>query len=255
MSVIRIGVVPYLNACVLIDGLDGRAGIEIHRIRPSGLASMLKEGQIDVALLPAADFHDHSVAWQMVCPYGIVCDGPAWTVRIFSDVPLEEISQLHVDADSHSSVALAKVIFLEWQRRSVAFIPGEFKDRISTSDQAWLLIGDKAMAGPAKPYVYDLGELWRDRTSLSFVFAMWVAPQSAAIDGLSELLTEVAERNLCRIDDLAKQYGPKHGFDVPTAREYLGNILRYRIGSRELDGLELFGRLHKKRQRRERISV
>lgn len=254
MADFRIGVVPYLNACVLTDGLDERVGLTIERCRPSALADMLDRGLLDAALVPAVDFLARSDTWQVLAWYGIAVSGPAWTVKIFSDVPLNSIDRLYVDADSHSSVALADVIFAEWYKRDVSLVRAEFDADRAKSGEGWLLIGDKALVGLPRRYTYDLGELWYEHTSLPFVFAMWVSARSAADERVSELLTEAAERNLARIDELADRYGPMHGFEVSTAREYLGDIIRYRIGPREREGLELFGKLLAK-HRREQVSA
>ena len=38
-----------------------------------------------------------------------------------------------------------------------------------------LLIGDAAFTEDGAPFIWDLGEGWRDLTGLPFVFACWVA--------------------------------------------------------------------------------
>ena len=243
VGTLRIGVTPYFNALPLIDGLEAFEDVEVFREPPSELADLLDSARIDAALLPAADYLAGRDRWQMAAPYGIVAAGPVWTVKIFSDVPLRKIAQLHVDAESHSSAALAKVIFREWEGQEVQFIPQAFRAGAVDTDRNWLLIGDKAFAGIDRAYVYDLGELWFERTGLPFIFALWAAAGTAPIERIGKRLCETADRNLARVDHLASLYGPEHGFDSSVAREYLGRVIHYRIGARELKGLERFGKL------------
>lgn len=243
MATIRIATVPYLNACVLTDGLAQRRDVDLVRAAPSALADLLARGEVDVAMMPSADYWHRRGRWHVAAPYGITCDGTAWTVKVFSNVPSERVDRLYVDAESHSSAALARVIFGEWQGRTVEFLRREFDSRSVGSDDAWLLIGDKAEQGPSTRYVYDLGGMWHDRTALPFVFALWVSADDAVGEQAGPILAQTAERNLGRIEQLAEQYGPKHGFQVARATEYLGRIIDYRIGRRQREGLAHFGRL------------
>jgi len=252
---LRIGTVPYLNAAVLTDGLEEVPGVELGRVRPSGLADLLDKDELDVALVPAADFLHRESSWEAAAWYGISCCGPAWTVKIFSDTALDRISRLYVDAASHSSAALARVVFGEWVGHEVEYVTCEYDPSEVRSSNAWLLIGDKALGGLPRRYVYDLGQIWYERTSLPFVFALWVCrSQRGELGEVDKLLGELAERNHGRIDELARRLGPAHGFSTDLAREYLGTIIRYRIGPRERAGLELFGRLLTKHGA-ERMSV
>lgn len=243
MTRIRIGSVPYLNACVLTDGLAGRDDVELCRAKPSALAGMLAGGEVDVALMPSVDYWDRRETTRVAAAYGIVSCGAIWTVKIFSRPPLERVSRLYVDAESHSSVMLANVLLCERGQRGVEFVPRSFQRESVRAGESWLLIGDKALAGIPRPYVYDLGQMWHDETDLPFVFALWVSRRGEDDDRADRVLSDLAERNLNRIDDLAERYGPAHGFEIPAAREYLRRVVRYRIGPREFEGLERFGRL------------
>ena len=136
-----LGVVSFLNAQPLIDGLDGNVGVSLHYAPPSALPSMLRHGDVDAALVPVIDLARGVDAWQRVSDACIASDGETLTVRVFSRVPPEGISELYVDEDSHTSVALARLIWLYRYDRQVTMLPLSSAPDLDRC-QAVLLIGD-----------------------------------------------------------------------------------------------------------------
>ena len=102
----------FLNAKPLIYGLENDRNVALKLAVPSQLLTGLEQAQFDVALLPVIDYQrlDNLV---LVPAGGIGCDGPTLTVRIFSRKPIEQIKTMACDTDSHTSVALARVICSE----------------------------------------------------------------------------------------------------------------------------------------------
>jgi chorismate dehydratase len=114
-----IGSVSYLNAKPLIWGIEREGDVRLLLDVPSRLLAGLREGRFDVALLPVIDYQ-RMPGLRIVPAGGIGCDGPTLTVRIFSRVPIERIGRLACDTDSHTSVALARVVLAErWGARPV----------------------------------------------------------------------------------------------------------------------------------------
>ena len=109
----RLGVVSYLNAKPLIAGLDRDPDVQLVYEVPARLALLLDEGAVDAALVPVIDLVQEERAWRIVSDACIGCDGETLTVRVFSRVAAESITRLHVDGDSHTSVALATIIWRE----------------------------------------------------------------------------------------------------------------------------------------------
>ena len=107
IAVQRLGVVSYLNAKPLIEGLDRDPELCLRFEVPSRLAPLLDANEVDVALVPIIEFFQPPRRWQIVSDACIACDGETLTVRVFSRVPAQSIRRLHVDLDSRTSVALA----------------------------------------------------------------------------------------------------------------------------------------------------
>ncbi len=175
----QIGQVSYLNACPLGHGLEENSALKVHRKPPSQLCEMLNSGRADVALVPVVDYLANRHRWRVAVPYGICSKGKVWTVRIFSPVPLDQINEVTVDVDSHTSVQLTRVLFKRIQNREPRLVVGDFSMLPKKIDQPTLLIGDKAWRMKEAPFIYDLGELWYQEFHLPFVLALWVSPGEA----------------------------------------------------------------------------
>src|SRR5687767_15947212 len=108
-SKLRIASVSFLNARPLIEGLDREPGVELTLDVPSKLLDGLRDRRYDVALLPVIDYQKLDNL-TIIPAGGIGSDGETLTVRVFSRVPIHQIQTLACDPDSHTSVALARII-------------------------------------------------------------------------------------------------------------------------------------------------
>jgi chorismate dehydratase len=111
--VLRLGVVSFLNARPLIEGLRGRTDVACVFDVPAALPGRLERGEVDVALVPLIDVLRDAGRYEIVSDACIASDGETRTVRVFSQVPPARVRELCVDGDSHTSVALARVLWRE----------------------------------------------------------------------------------------------------------------------------------------------
>lgn len=245
-----VGCVSFLNAKPLIDGLEEAAPqARIQLAVPSRLLALLEGGKVDVALCPVIDYFRSQTPLVIVPAGGIGCDGTTLTVRLFSQVPLEQIQVVHADTDSHSSVALMRVILKRRYGVDLRVVDYDARDPADLAGGEWpqamLLIGDKVVTGspPAVryPHQLDLGHGWKELTGLPFVFAVWMARAGAELGDLPEVLRRQREANCGRIDELVARHAAQHGWPDDLARSYLGQWLRYEIGPRQLEAIERFG--------------
>ena len=248
----RIGCVSYLNAKPLIDGLDTRPGNDVRFDVPSRLLADLQSGVVDIALCPVIDFFASDTPLEIVPAGGIGCDGPTLTVRIFSRTPIADITAVHADADSHTSVALMRVLLSERYGLKPALIDYDAREhvagnRLAERPAAMLLIGDKVItsAPPASEYPFsiDLGEEWRALTGLPFVFAVWMCRDGAPLGDTAAELARARVANASRIGAIVERYAAAHGWPADVATTYLGKLLRFGVGAREIEAIERFGAL------------
>lgn len=236
---IRIGCVSYLNATPLIDGLDAKVQVDV----PARLLAALQRQEVDLALCPVIDYFRGTPPLTLVPVGGICCEGPTLTVRLFSKVPIPHISAVHTDSDSHTSAALLRVLLDRLHGLRPRFT--QWKADSRSSPQAMLLIGDKVVTASPKaieyPHQLDLGDAWKQLTGLPFVFATWMAAVDTDLGDLPGRLAALRERNVGRIADIVETHAPAHGWPTDLAEQYLGHILRYRVGPRELEAIQLFG--------------
>lgn len=254
----RLGVVSFLNARPLIEGLSDRGGVELTPDVPARLEALLSAGRVDAALLPIVDVLRSGGAYRVVSDACIGCDGETMTVRVFSQVPPDRIRRLHADTDSHTSVALARVLWRELYDRELELIPLDARRGAIDSCEAVLLIGDKVIDPRRGGFAYetDLGGAWKAHTGLPFVFAVWAAKSSedrvangelvrnrAARDLLGELLSSARDRGVARAADIARAQGPALGWPIELAERYLTRCLRFTLDAQMVAGATLFGRL------------
>ncbi|KAA0223063.1 MAG: hypothetical protein EDS66_04195 [Planctomycetota bacterium] len=239
----RLGVVSFLNARPLICGLDADPRVTLRPDVPSRLAGLLDAGEVDAALVPIIDLLTHERAWRIISDACIGCDGETLTVRVFSKVPPERITRLHVDGDSHTSVALARLIWRTVHGVDLDIVPWEG----DATAQAALLIGDKVVT--RRPSAFDietdLGAAWKSMTGLPFVFAVWAAPVGLDAGPLAAILSAARDAGVAQADQIAERFGPHAGWPVAVARRYLTRRLRFTLTPRAREGMTRFLELAK----------
>jgi chorismate dehydratase len=253
MSTVRVGVVRYLNAKPLVEGLDVCENLSLEQAVPSRIAPMLENGDIDIGLVSVIDFARATTPLAMI-PVGMIgCEGPTLTVRVFSRVPPSEIRTLATDTDSHTSIALARIILKRVHSTAPEVVDFNARAILPVSElQSWpesvLLIGDKVVTATPPtgfyPYQIDLGQAWLDLTGLPFVYAIWMCraadSQRPEIIEAAALLERQRLRNEQRLDWIVSQHAQARSWPDELAREYLGQRLRFSAGQRERAGIARF---------------
>jgi len=241
LEIWRLGVVCYLNAKPLIAGLDRDPEVRLVFDVPSRLAPLLDAGAVDAALLPVIDLVRNGRKWQVVSDACIGCDGETLTVRVFSRVPAAAIRRLHVDGDSHSSVALASLLWRELHGTELEIIRYTGKESVEECE-AVLLIGDKVVNHNLIDYHIetDLGSAWKTLTSLPFVFAVWAAPAEMNVTQLATKLSAARDQGEASAELIAADFGPGLNWPVTLAKRYLGKRLKFRLGTRQRQAIALF---------------
>ncbi len=243
---LRIGAVSYLNSKPLIEGFSlalPQASLLLDV--PSRLADELQKGRLDVALIPSVEaFSDPE--YVIVSDACVATRGPVMSVKLYSRVHPGEIRTLALDEGSRTSACLAKVILNErfGVQPRIETLPLD-KDTRSTSADAILLIGDRAMHAPVESFhtVWDLGETWLDWTGLPFVFAMWVARRDVDLRGVGAALSAIRDIGVQAIPEIAQRECASLGLSPSVAENYLKHNLHFQLGPAERQGLRQFHQL------------
>lgn len=248
----RLGVVSFLNSKPLIHGLSERGDVELVFDVPSRLPAFLEQGRVDAALIPIIDVIRSSGRLRVISDACIGCDGETMTVRIFSQIPPDRIHSLFVDGDSHTSKALATVMWHELYGRELDLRPFDVRTQKIDDCESVLLIGDKVVNRARGGFAYevDLGAAWRQHTGLPFVFAVW-AERNDSIENLptrdrqslANLLCAARDAGVAHARELALEHAPKLWWPPDLAVKYLARCLKYKLEARFLLGADLFARL------------
>jgi len=238
---IRVGIVNYLNTKPLLVGLRKlqEAGqIELIEDYPAHIATLLAKKGIDLGLVPVAalpTIPDHSI----VGSYCIATNGEVGSVCLFSQQPIEKVTRVVLDYQSRTSVQLARLLFKQFWKKEVEFIPAVdegYIDEIKAST-AGIIIGDRALeARPHFPYIYDLGAAWKTFSNLPFVFAVW-----ASVVPLSkEFITLFDEANGVGFTQLKEVVAANQQVTQYDLYQYYTVNIDYRLSPEKEEAIRLF---------------
>ena len=244
MALVRLGAVGFLNARPLTWVLDQSPDRwNVRYDVPSVCSTLLREGAIDVGLVPSIDYLDDE-SYRVVPGVAIGSRGPVASVALYTTRPLEDIQSIALDTNSRTSVALLRILCRHHFRIAPAYVhaPPDVAAMVRAHD-AGLLIGDPAFdtdheaLGLTK---IDLGASWTEMTGLPFVYAAWTGRAGAI--GATEVraLQDAQAAGVGAIEAIAEAYGRGDPVRSGRARDYLRHNVRYGLGVDETAGLQRF---------------
>ncbi len=240
---IKISIVNYTNTLPFKWALkrsDLIGNIELHEDIPSICAQKLKFKQVDLALVPVALLAELDTYF-IETDFCIGANGKVDSVKLYSQVPLNEIKTVTLDYQSKSSITLTKVLFKFFWKEGVNYIdakPG-FENNIKDTNAA-VVIGDRTFSLNGKyKYEYDLAEEWKKFTGLPFVFAAWVSTEKLPAEFIQEF-NSVLKFGIDNILDAIDEDNSMKDLSKPQATEYLTKRIDYNLNSEKRKALELF---------------
>lgn len=243
MSSLKIGAVNYLNTKPLVYGLDKLLPNDtVCYDLPSRLADSLAEEELDIALVPSIELADHP-EWRVVSNACIGCLGSVLSVKLLFRVPPAKVRTLALDEGSRTSAVLAQILLSELHdiRPELTCLPIGDGPQAAHTD-AVLVIGDRAIQSDDREFVevWDLGDRWCRWSDLPMVFAMWVARPGIVVSEAGSALEAARDAGCLHLAEIALQQAKQMDLPVDLVNDYLCNNLYFHLGSKQLQGLELF---------------
>jgi chorismate dehydratase len=251
----RLGHIQFLNCLPLYYGLvknDVLLDVDLVKAAPKDLGTMIFDGELDVAPIPAIDYARHADELVLLPNIAISSDGEVQSILLLSKVPAEKLSGATVALTdtSRTSQVLARVLLeRRWGvRAEYVEMPPDLASMLRDSDAA-LLIGDDALRAywdpPADLVMYDLGTEWTGWTGLPMVYAVWAVRRSYAAEDPAAVRAVDDALNLsltyCRahLDDISEYAARWESFPAERFRSYF-DALQFRYEPRYRKGLQRF---------------
>lgn len=240
---LNIAAVSYLNTRPYLSGIEKYLNIPYHinTYPPRECAEKLKNGQANLGLIPVATLPELN-EFVPVSDFGIVAQGRVYSVSLYSQVALNEITHVFLDYESRTSVALTQILCQKFWKINPVFIPAypDYEKDISHT-RAGVIIGDRAIHfKPNYSYDFDLAEAWYNYTQLPFVFAVWVIRKDLYNSFLHSTLSEVFHKGITEKEQHFFQWAKEHQLPESIVKEYLTKYIRYEVSPQAQNGMNLF---------------
>jgi chorismate dehydratase len=254
MRPLRISAISFLNTVPLMWDFEHDPTPElVQNFRvdytvPSKCAVQLSEGVADIGIVPVIT--TATIPGLVIVPdVSISAKGPVRSILLVSKVPLEDVKTVAADTSSRTSVAMAQILFTKFFGGPRELVPMDPDlGRMLTVCDAALLIGDAALTAITTGYhVYDLAEVWLQKTGTAFVFAVWAVRKAALVDAdpdldVAGIFRRSRDHGLLpeNLLGIARDWAPKLGMKVADVEAYLRDNIFYRLDEDCRKGLALY---------------
>ncbi len=257
MRALKISAISFLNTVPLMWDFEHepsqeiREGFEIEYTVPSVCAQSLRAGTADIGIIPVIT--TAQIPGLVVLPdVAIAALNKVWSIQLVSKKPIEEIRTVAVDTSSRTSVGLTQVLLTKFfgghrELTPMAPVLGPMLEKCD----AGLLIGDPALTVKTDGlYNYDLAEVWRAKTGLPFVFAVWTVRKTALAEmhpglDLAGIFRRSRDHGLLpeNVAEIARSWAPKLGLSEASIKSYLRENIHYTLDAECRKGLALYFKL------------
>ena len=238
MSKIKISAVSYTNTLPFLQGINASekllGQIDLSVDVPAECARKVIQDEADLGIIPIAAL-TRIPNYYIITDYCIGSNGAVDSVFIFASKPISEIKSLRLDLQSRTSNGLARILLKNYWKQDVSvFMEGDA--------DAYVLIGDRTFGKKETvPYVYDLGEIWKDYTGLPFAFAVWVSNKKLSDQFVADFNAALKE-GVSHSTDVIVDLKPYDNFDY---RKYLTEYLDFNLDENKKKAIALYLELYK----------
>lgn len=250
----NIGQVDFINCLPINLPIEfGEVSINANIINavPSELNKKILHGEIDIAPVSSYAYFTNKDKLTPIANLCIASNGPADSVLLFSQFPIEELdgAKIALSPASATSNKLLEIILKEFL--NIKHCRGEVTSSLQAGNYpAKLLIGDYALLEfskmPRNILIYDLGSLWKKHTGFPMVFGVWVVRKDileqypAEMEIISDQLRKAKEIGLTTMFDKVIKKAQKK---VLISKEFYSTYfqhLSYDFTDEYKKGLEVF---------------
>lgn len=246
---IKLGSVPFINVKPLTYALEKQLikhEFEFVYAPPAELSVMMSERTIDLGLLPVAELLKKP-SYRLFPDISISSFGKVDSVTLVSKVPIDNIATVMVDRRSQSSAGLLKVILELFKGLKPEYVKSDVLSLEFEGFDSIMLIGDAGLRcmydPPSDMILYDLGELWTDETGLPFVYGIYAVNEGVDLGAGAQILHDSKKAGLTMIDKIVMERRRDIGISVEACKRYLEERIRYDLGDKEVQAINLYATL------------
>lgn len=265
MRPLRISAISFLNTAPLMWDFEHDStseiinNFQIEYTVPSKCAQALAAGTAEIGIIPVFTYAE--IPNLVVVPdVTIASRGAVRSILLVTRKPLEEVKTVAVDTSSRTSVALVQVMLTKWYGGKRELVPMDpHVNKMLERCEAAMLIGDPALVISERPsvldqpngaqelFVFDLAELWVQKTGKPFVFAVWAVREQALRECKPGLdVAGIFQRSRdcgllpASVATIGREWSPKLNLDEQAIIEYLTQNIHYTLDAECMEGLAMF---------------
>jgi chorismate dehydratase len=182
MDRIKVGHIKYINTYpIFYTILKAQEAMPFDLVSdiPTVLNRMMREGALDVSLISSSAYAVPSAPYLVHSDFCLASTGYVNSVLLISTKDINDLKDAKIGLSNASATSsnLIKIILKEFYSFSNTFSYVPYQEDLHqslTTHDAVLIIGDEALRfrnnGSYK--VYDIGQLWKERTGYPVVFAI-----------------------------------------------------------------------------------
>ncbi|MEJ5360739.1 MAG: menaquinone biosynthesis protein [Spirochaetota bacterium] len=224
----KLGYINYLNCFPFYYHLfhvQPLPGIEVVPAYPGELNAMLKNGTLHMSPISSAAYAEAQQDLQLLPQFCLSSIGYVRSVILISSKPIEMLGNCVVGLSqaSQTSVVLLKIILQKFYGLMPHYKSSDPYPVLHDVD-AKLVIGNEAMMHETEPlpYIYDLGDLWLQKTGYPVVFAVFAVRKDAthhaidinAVCASYQLSLNELAKNPHDVIEKARQRYPNIAYDI-----------------------------------------
>jgi len=237
-----LGLIDALEYYPLIYGLKENLlehEFNIIYTTPDRAAKQLKEGEVELALIPAIEYARKKETWRIIPDLCITCSGAVKNTQLFFKKGLKEIKKVAVDKNAVVSFILLKILMKEkfMMDPEFVFMDPDIEKMLAHAEAA-LLTGEHAFGNlHLYPNRLDLNEEWVDLTGLPFVYSFWAGREFTVTKEEIGTIIKSYELGIRNLEKISKDYALNHSQNWAFYHDFLTKTIQYTLNDRAKEGL------------------